>query len=62
MSKSEINPEELLEDISKVFSIINKLEDTDNIEKININKLTKQTKKLEKEIKEKYSDNLDIKK
>ena len=36
MSKSEINPEELLEDISKVFSIINKLEDTDNIEKINI--------------------------
>tara|TARA_B100000287_G_scaffold346236_1_gene333778 strand:+ start:388 stop:576 length:189 start_codon:yes stop_codon:yes gene_type:complete len=62
MSKSEINPEELLEDISKVFSIINKLEDTDNIEKININKLTKQTKKLEKEIKEKYSDNLDSKK
>ena len=62
MSKSKINPEELLEDISKVFSIINELENTNDIEKININKLTNQTKKLEKEIKEKYSDNLDTKK
>ena len=48
MSKSKINPEELLEDISKVFSIINELENTNDIEKININKLTNQTKKLEK--------------
>ena len=62
MSKSKINQEELLEDISKVFSIINELENTNDIEKININKLTNQTKKLEKEIKEKYSDNLDTKK
>jgi len=37
MSKSEINPEELLEDISKVFSIINKLENK-SYGKIPINK------------------------
>jgi hypothetical protein len=57
MSKSKVNPEEILKDIDEVFETIKNWEE----DKISINELVKKSKKFEK-IFEKHSKDLDLKK
>ena len=57
MSKSKVNPEEILKDIDEVFKTIKNWEE----DKISINELVKKSKKFEK-IFEKHSKDLDVKK
>jgi Ca2+-binding EF-hand superfamily protein len=56
MKKSINNPEDLLENMDQLFNIIDKAE----LGKLNPEKLKKVIKKLNKNIKEKSPDNLDV--
>ena len=62
MKKSEINPEEILKDINKAFSLLNEIEETEEIEKLDINNIQEKTNKLKEELEKKYPDYLDSKK
>ena len=53
-NKPEINPEELLKDFDKVMSFISKMENQD-LTKINLESLSNRTKKIQKEIEDKYN-------
>ena len=55
MSKSQINQEEFLQDLNKIFELISKL-DNENISLKDISKLSYEAKKTKKEIKNKYKD------
>ena len=50
----EINSEELLKDFDKVMSFISKMENQD-LTKINLESLSNRTKKIQKEIEDKYN-------
>ena len=52
--KPEINSEELLEDFNEIISFISKIEGQD-LTKIDLDSLSNRTKKIQKEIEEKYS-------
>ena len=53
-NKPEINSEELLKDFDKVMSFISKMENQD-LTKINLESLSNRTKKIQKEIEDKYN-------
>ena len=54
LNKPEINSEELLKDFDKVMSFISKMENQD-LTKINLESLSNRTKKIQKEIEDKYN-------
>ena len=67
-NKPEITPEEIIADFDKIMSFVEKIEDSD-LSSLNINEIDDQTKKIKKEIEDKYNpiikklkDNLDTKK
>ena len=67
MSKPILNPQDLLKDFERVLNIIEKIDKTDNLDKIDTDKIAIEASKLEKDIKTKYKDflseeDLDIKK
>ena len=62
MKKSQIKINEILKDIDKAFSILSKIENTDDIEKIDFNSIKKESTQLKEKIKIKYKDYLDTKK
>ena len=51
--KPQVNPEELIEDTDKLLKLIDSLENLD-LETINLNKLEKEVKSIEENIKKKY--------
>ena len=53
-NKPEINSEELLKDFDKIMSFISKMENQD-LTKINLESLSNRTKKIQKEIEDKYN-------
>ena len=53
-NKPEINSEELLKDFDKVMSFISKMENQD-LTKLNLESLSNRTKKIQKEIEDKYN-------
>ena len=53
-NKPEINSEELLKDFDKVMSFISKMENQD-LTKMNLESLSNRTKKIQKEIEDKYN-------
>ena len=53
-NKPEINSEELLKDFDKVMSFISKIDGKD-LTKINLESLSNRTKKIQKEIEDKYN-------
>ena len=53
-NKPEINSEELLKDFDKVMSFISKMENQD-LTKINLESLSNKTKKIQKDIEDKYN-------
>ena len=61
MKKSKINSEELLNDLNKAFSLVNKLEIKDLKEK-DLQSIKKESTQLKEKIKIKYKDYLDTKK
>jgi hypothetical protein len=61
MKKSKINSEELLNDLNKAFSLVNKLEVKDLKEK-DLQSIKKESTQLKEKIKIKYKDYLDTKK
>ena len=53
-NKPEINSEELLKDFDKIMSFISKMENQD-LTKINLESLSNRTKKIQKELEDKYN-------
>ena len=53
-NKPEINSEELLKDFDKIMSFISKMENQD-LTKINLESLSNKTKKIQKDIEDKYN-------
>ena len=53
-NKQKINSEELLKDFDKIMSFISKMENQD-LTKINLESLSNRTKKIQKEIEDKYN-------
>ena len=53
-NKPEINSKELLKDFDKIMSFISKMENQD-LTKINLESLSNRTKKIQKEIEDKYN-------
>ena len=53
-NKPEINSEELLKDFDKVMSFISKMDNQD-LSKINLDSLSNKSKKIQKEIEDKYN-------
>ena len=62
MKKSQIKINEILKDIDKAFSILSKIENTDDIEKIDFNSIKKEIDILSKKVTKKYPKDLDSKK
>ena len=62
MKKSQIKINEILKDIDKAFSILTKIENTDDIEKIDFNSIKKEIDILSKKVTKKYPKDLDSKK
>ena len=67
-NKPEITPEEIIADFDKIMSFVGKIEDSD-ISSLNMDEIDDQTKKIKKEIEDKYNpiikklkNNLDTKK
>ena len=58
MSKQKINLENLLKDLDDAFKLIDKIEKGN----LNINKVTKEAKRLKNIFEKKYPDSLDSKK
>ena len=54
LNKQKINSEELLKDFDKIMSFISKMENQD-LTKINLESLSNRTKKIQKEIEDKYN-------
>ena len=54
-NKKEINPNDLMKDAENLFSFIDKFESLD-LEKANLDALTKEIEKIEKTLKEKYKE------
>ena len=61
MKKSQIKINEILKDIDKAFSILSKIENTDDIEKIDFNSIKKEIDILSKKVTKKYPKDLDSK-
>ena len=63
MKNSKINPENFKKDLNKVLELVNEINNIDfeNIEEKDLNKISKEIKKTDKFIKNKYKD-LDTKK
>ena len=53
-NKPKINSEELLKDFDKIMSFISKMENQD-LTKINLESLSNKTKKIQKDIEDKYN-------
>ena len=53
-NKPEINSEELLKDFDKIMSFISKMDNQD-LSKINLDSLSNKSKKIQKEIEDKYN-------
>ena len=53
-NKPEITSEQLLEDFNKIISFIEKLDNQD-LSKINLDSLSNKSKKIQKEIEDKYN-------
>ena len=53
-NKPEINSEELLKDFDEILSFISKIDGKD-LTKINLESLSNRTKKIQKEIEDKYN-------
>ena len=62
MKKFQIKINEILKDIDKAFSILSKIETTDDIEKIDFNSIKKEIDTLNKKVTKKYPKDLDSKK
>ena len=62
MKKSQIKINEILKDIDKAFSILSKIENTDDIEKIDFNSIKKEIDILSKKVTKKCPKDLDSKK
>ena len=62
MKKSQIKINEILKDIDKAFSILSKIENTDDIEKIDFNSIKREIDILSKKVTKKYPKDLDSKK
>ena len=58
MKKSEINTEDLIEDIDKLLDILNRVGEN-NIEDIDIDNIKNEIQKIQEEVTEKYPENLD---
>ena len=58
MKKSEINTEDLIEDIDRLLSILNHVGEN-NIEDIDIDNIKNEIQKIQEEVAEKYPENLD---
>tara|TARA_B100002019_G_C21166257_1_gene546013 strand:+ start:450 stop:635 length:186 start_codon:yes stop_codon:yes gene_type:complete len=58
MKKSEINTEDLIEDIDKLLDILNRVGEN-NIEDIDIDNIKNEIQKIQEEVAEKYPENLD---
>jgi archaellum component FlaC len=58
MKKSEINTEDLIEDIDKLLDILNRVGEN-NIEDIDIDNIKNEIQKIQEEVNEKYPENLD---
>ena len=56
--KPEITPEQLLGDYNKIMEFVNKIEGQD-LSKINIEELEKQTEQVKKEMEDKYNPIID---
>jgi hypothetical protein len=53
-NKQKINSEELLKDFDKIMSFISKMDNQD-LSKINLDSLSNKSKKIQKEIEDKYN-------
>ena len=58
MKKSEINTEDLIEDIDKLLDILNRVGEN-NIEDIDIYNIKNEIQKIQVEVTEKYPENFD---
>ena len=58
MKKSEINTEDLIEDIDKLLDILNRVGEN-NIEDSDIDNIKNEIQKIQEEVTEKYPENLD---
>ena len=58
LNPEDLNPEELIKDAESIFSFIDNFESLD-LEKVNLDKLQKDINKLQKSLKDKYSDYID---
>ena len=62
MKKSEINAKEFAKMIDKATNFLKKIEESDDIFKLDLDSIKKETDKLTKELEEKYKDHLDSEK
>jgi hypothetical protein len=62
MKKLKIDPEDILKDINKAFSLLEKIENVEDFEDLDIDKLDKEINQLKNKLEKKYPDNLDSKK
>ena len=61
MKKQNLNPGELLKVINEAFGLLKEIEETDDIENLNLNKIQKEANNIKQKIEKFQSDNLDSK-